>query len=312
MKADKKKKPRGVKHRIRERRKKEERKSLLLTVGILIIIIFIFGFLINSMLNQPSTSQPANSTSEPKAAIADQLSLTYPNQTFIQTATNTLKQTGYSVDYYPSGNVTVEFYRNLPSHDYGVMLLRVHSAGHNVNGNVELALFTSEPYSSTRYVYEQLTGQIGKVEYSPDSKETYLGITPAFVRQGMKGGFKDALIIMMGCDGLAGTQMAEAFVARGAKVYISWSDLVLESRTEQATIHLLQHFLIEKQAIKQAIMETNNQVGPDPTYNSQLLYYPLEAGDYSIRNIIGSQVIVSTIVEIKHKEFSGIDYHEIT
>lgn len=292
MKAGKKQKPRGIKHKIREERKREERISLILTVGTLISIILISGFLVNSMLNQPSTSQTVSSTTEPKSAIVDQLSLTFPNQTFIQTATNTLKQAGYTVDYYPGEKVTVEFYRNLPTHGYGLIILRVHSSAtspERTEGPV--ALFTSERYDRSKHVYEQLTDQLVGVAFSQDEMKegiTYFGINPPFVTQGMNGKFQNTIIIMMGCEGLDNTLMAEAFVEKGAKVYISWNQPVSASRTDTATTHLLQHFLIEKLTLKHSVQETFKEVGFDPIYKSLLIYYPLEVGEQTIENINGN------------------------
>jgi hypothetical protein len=82
--------------------------------------------------------------------------------------------------------------------------------------------------------------------------------------------------------------MAEAFVEKGAKVYISWSQPVSASHTDTATTQLLQHFFIEKLTLKESVQETFKEVGFDPAYNSLLIYYPLEVGDYTIQNIVGS------------------------
>jgi hypothetical protein len=286
------KKPRGMKHRIREERKREERIGLAIIAAILIALIFISGFIINSLLNQPSTSQTVNSTPEPKAAIVDHLSLTCPNQTFIQTATNTLKQAGYTVDYYPGEQVTVEFYRNLPTHGYKIIILRVHSTATDIGGTESpVALFTSERVSQTKYVHEILTDQLLGVAYSEEEGKKgigYFGITPSFVTQGMKGEFQNTVIIMMGCEGLHNPSMAKAFVDRGAKVYISWSKPVSASHTDTATTHFLQHFLIEKRTVKEGIEETLKDVGADPTYESILVPYPKEAWDYTIQNIVAN------------------------
>ena len=91
--------------------------TVIFLAFILLIVVFSFYFTYN-FLNQPKNQTTNPASSQSKAAIVDQLSLTYPNQTFIETATNTLKQAGYSVDYYPGEKVTVEFYRNLPTHGY--------------------------------------------------------------------------------------------------------------------------------------------------------------------------------------------------
>jgi hypothetical protein len=90
----------------------------------------------------------------------------------------------------------------------------------------------------------------------------------------MKGTFQNTTVIMMGCEGLNNTKMAEAFIEKEAKVYIGWTSSVSASYTEQATAHLLQHLIAEKQTIRQAVDNTIEEVGPDQTYNSQLIYYP--------------------------------------
>jgi len=297
-----KKKPLRIKHKIREERKRGERLGLAIIVAILIVIILVSAFLINSMLNQPSTSQPVSSSLEPKAAIVDHLSLTYPNQTFIETATTILEQAGYQVDYYPGEQVTVEFYRNIPTHNYGLIILRVHStaAQETESGMAEtsVTLFTSKIYSQTEYVYEQLTDQIVPVTYK--SRETYyFGIKPEFITRSMKERFQDTIIVMMGCEGLRNTIMARTFIDKGAKVYISWNGAVLASYTDQATTHLLQHFLIEKRTLKEAVQQTFKDVGADPAYNSLLIYYPLEAGNYTIQNIASN--LITNTAETQHK-----------
>jgi len=279
-----KKKPSEMKHRIREDRKRKERIALAAAASITIILIS--SFLVNSMLNQPSTNQPVSSTSEHKAAIVDHLSLTCPNQTFIETATNTLKQAGYAVDCYPTEEVTVDFYRNLPAHGYKIIVLRAHSSAIVEGKKGPVSLFTSERVDRTKYVYEQLTDQLVEVAFSREEKEkgiTYFGIFPPFVTQSMKGRFQNTIIIMMGCEGLDNPLMAKAFVEKGARVYISWNQQVSAGHTDLATTHLLQHLLIEKRTVKQAIQETYKEVGPDPAYNSLLIAYPIEALDYTIK-----------------------------
>jgi hypothetical protein len=271
-----KKKPRGIKQKIREEKERERRLGLrIVTAVILAIIISISGFMVNSMLNQPSTNQATSS--EPRAAIVDHLSLTAPNPPFIENATNTLKQAGYIVDYYPGEQVTVGFYRNLPTHGYGIIILRVHSTG--IYGQ----LFTSEPYSTTKYVEEQLNDRVLKFSFNGETP-FYFGISPLFVKYSMDGNFQNTAIIMMGCDGLKNPDMAQAFIDKGAKVYISWSESVLASHTDQATAHLLRHLILKRQTIKQAVDNTMQEVGSDPEYNSLLVFYPSQVGEQTIEN----------------------------
>jgi len=282
MKSNKRQKPEGMKHRVRAEKKREERIALTVTVALLIAIIFVSGLLIPPMLKQPSTNSPSVS----KVAIVDHLSLTYSNQTFVETTTNTLKQAGYAVDYYRGEEVTVEFYRNLPAHNYAIIILRVHSSATQSTGSeAPVTLFTSERVSTTKHVYEQMTDQLMWVSYSGEEKEKgieYFGISPLFVTQSMRGRFQNTVIIMMGCEGLENSLMAKAFVEKGAKVYISWDGSVSASHTDTATTHLLQHFLIERRTVDESLLETFKEVGSDPVYESLLDYYPVEACDYAI------------------------------
>jgi hypothetical protein len=284
------KKPKGTKARVQASKKRLAYIGTAITVAILVVIIVISCFLVHSYLN-PTPNQTSNQPSQPKAAIVDHLSLTAPNQTFIQTATNTLKQAGYTVDYYPGKEVTVEFYRNLPTHGYGLIILRAHSSATNPNATEgPVTLFTSERYDRNKYVYEQLSDQLVLVAFSQDEMEKgirYFGINPPFISQSMKGRFHNTLIIMMGCEGLDNPFMAMAFVEKGAKVYISWSDVVLASHTDLTTTHLLQHFLIEKRTLKEAVRETFKEVGSDPASKSLLIYYPLGVGEQTIDDITG-------------------------
>jgi len=228
-------------------------------------------------------------SSEPevyKVALVDHLSLTFPNQSFIDTTTEILEQAGYTVDYYPGEEVTVEFYRNLPTHGYRLIILRVHSSATELQGEefVEspVALFTSESYSQTEYVYEQLTSHLVVAYYPMPEPSYYFAIWPEFITANTEGRFQNTVIAMMGCEGLTNTKMAEAFMEKGAKAYISWSQSVSDNYADQATIYLLQHLLTENQTIEQAVENTMEEIGPDPVYNSLLIYYPISSGNYTI------------------------------
>jgi len=274
-----------MKHKLREEKKSEQRIGLAVTITILIMLIVVSGFFINSMLNQPSTNQATSDQSQPRAAIVDQLSLTIPNTAFIETATNTLKQAGYEVDYYPGEKVTVEFYRNLATHNYEIIILRVHSALRK-GTEPPVALFTSESYSQYRYVPEQLAEKLTIVHYDLGGEEQlFFGIVPNFVKSSMNGRFQNSIIIMMGCNGLTYTDMASAFVERGAKVYIGWDLEVSASQTDQATTELLHHLLVKKQTIRQAVVETMEEVESDTVRKSQLIAYPKETWEYTIQTI---------------------------
>ncbi|MCJ7423093.1 hypothetical protein MUP01_02345, partial [Candidatus Bathyarchaeota archaeon] len=105
----------------------------------------------------------------------------------------------------------------------------------------------------------------------------YFELGPLFIASCTKGEFNGTFVVMMGCEGLSNTWMARVFVDKGAKAYVSWNGSVSSSHTDQSTITLLQHLILEKQTIRQAVENTMIEVGPDPTYDSELTCYPLEA-----------------------------------
>jgi len=274
-----KKKPSGTKAQVKSMKEKERRTATAIFLAFILLIVVLSAYFTYTFLNQPQ-NQPANPmSSQLKAAIVDQLSLTFPNQSFIETATSTLERAGYNVDYYPGEMVTVDFYKSLAAHEYSLVILRAHSALQQED-KPPVTLFTSEVYSRTKYVNEQLTDQLWEGELGAGFVEghTYFAISPGFVQHGIGGRFRDTVIIAMGCNGLTYTDMAEAFRMKGAKAYISWNGSVSASHTDQATTLLLQHLVTTNETIEWAVDNTMKETGPDPTCNSQLSYYPSEAG----------------------------------
>lgn len=213
-----------------------------------------------------------NLSQPPKAALVDQLSLTFPNQSFIDNTTEILEQAGYTVDYYPGEEVTVDFFRDLPPHHYDVVILRVHS-GRPLLANETLgddvALFSGELYDPEKYVEEEKAGLLGSAHYSYTNL-SYFAITSSFVVSGMEGKFKDSTVILMGCDGFRSNTMARAFAGKGVDAFIGWTEPVSASYTDAVTESLLKHLLIEKLPLPEAMVKTKAEVEPDQTYGSQL------------------------------------------
>ena len=205
-----------------------------------------------------------------RAVIVDQLSASMPNPIFVEKATNLLMHANFTVDYYPSEAVTVDFYRNLPTLGYDLIILRAHSTVANSTG--KFLIFTSEQYSKNKYQYEQLTDRVGHVKVRENSTG-YFGIYPSFVTSSMKGNFRDAIVVMMGCGGTLYASMAEAFIEKGARVYFGWDERVDIGHSDTATLCLLNHLIIQNETIGEAVDNTMKEVGSDPTYDSNFLCY---------------------------------------
>jgi len=282
------------------RRKPRKRSRKRLAYGVIVVAFILACFLAYSSLH----------SSSPKVTIVDHLSF-FPeqqNQAFVNACINILEERELTWAYHKGEKVTVNFYRNLPSYGTSLIILRVHSAIMKTpEGTISiLGLFTSESCTAEtakKYADDVSHDRLVNATF-PTGGEGYFGIVPKFVEESMKGEFKDSIIIMMGCEGLGYNNtrtgerityndMAEAFIKKGAKVYISWDGPVSINHTDQATVHLLQSLILHKRTIQWAVAETREEIGPDPTYNSTLQYYPNtpEVGNYTIPNLKSSLIM---------------------
>ncbi len=209
------------------------------------------------------------------AAIIDQLSLTLPNAGFQKSATDTMEEAGYAVDYYSGEEVTVDFYRDLPLRHYDLLVMRVHSgiqrdkSTHTLKPEEGTGLFTNEPYDPAKYRQEQTQGALIRASYTDDGPK-YFGITPGFVESTMRGRFNRTRVILMGCEGLITNRTAEAFLRKGASAFVSWSDTVTASHTDAATQSLLERLLHDGLSAADAVSATATEMGPDPETGAEL------------------------------------------
>jgi len=273
----------------KSRRRNISLKSRLLGVSFAFLLLLI-TYSASPYLSEP-TYTAVTDKSQLKAAIVDQLSLTFPNQAFVEEAMEMLRQAGFVVDYYEGKEVTVDFYyRRLASRGYAIIVMRTHSAIAMTSGGIRFeefsGLFTSENYSTITHIFSQLSDELKRGRMSKDGKE-YFVVTPEFIKSSINGRFPNTLIILMGCSSIRDTIMADAFVSKGALALIGWNDLVTAFHTDEATLSLLQHLIKEENTIDKAVNETMHHVGPDPVYEAVLRYYPAETGNLTIQNIKG-------------------------
>jgi len=216
------------------------------------------------------------------AAIVDQLSSLQENEQFIADVTKELEDYGFEVDLFQGTNITVEFYRQLPTRGYKVIIFRAHSGILEQDGEVMLrtVLFTNEEYSESAYALEQVYEQLVMGRAGAGFPMMF-GITPKFVRAqsvvgqatDMEGRFDDTVIIMMGCSGIALPDLAEAFIDKGASVYLAWDRSVELYYVDNATPYLIHQLCSEKLSIEEAVEDTMAAKGPDPNYGAELECY---------------------------------------
>jgi len=186
-----------------------------------------------------------------------------------------LEGCGYQVDSFLGEEVTVEWLRKMGS--YRVVVLRVHSTCNN--GMVWL--FTGERYSPEKYVLEQLADEVHKARPSLEAEHVF-AVGSDFIRHFMKDRFSGALVVLMGCDGLTGTDLAEAFVEEGASAYVSWDGPVSLEHTDEAFLCLLEAMTVQRLPLGEAVGYANDLVGVDPEYNSTIAFYPATSADVKI------------------------------
>jgi hypothetical protein len=250
-----------------------------LIVAVILIVIVIGAASLNftwfASIPSPTLNSPSTKTVGFNAAIIDQVSADLPNTPFVNEAEQTLTSAGLGVKYFPTADVTVDFYKRLPSLGYRLIVWRVHSAISNHGG---IAPFTSEPYDASKYGVEQLTGSLVEVtaSLSGDTGPYYFGIGSQFVTGDMEGNFGGAIIILSSCNGLIDHIFADALIQRGASTVISWNNLVSITHTDMAASALLKA-LVQGSTVSQAVKVAMDTVGPDPTYGSVLGFYPLDS-----------------------------------
>jgi hypothetical protein len=263
---------------------------LLIALGIVGVVAFIRI----QPMGWPFPDHAGNAT----AAIIDQLSSLQENDDFIGNVTRELEDYGFEVDLYQGNNVTVDFYRQLPTYGYKLIIFRAHSGILEQDGEVipRTVLFTNEEYTESRYALEQVYEQLvmgGACQGCP----MMFGITPEFVRAqsvvgqatDMDGRFDDTVVIMMGCSGIAMDDMARAFVDKGASVYLAWDRSVELYYVDNATPYLMNQLCSEELTIREAVANTMDFVGPDPNYGAELKCYYDPAshnGDKTLEELI--------------------------
>lgn len=253
------------------RKRKILDKKLIFSTGIIAVIVL--GLVFYKVFFQ--TSEIKFSL---KAAIIDQLGKDFPNSTFSNNVTALLESVGFNVSYHKSENITVNFYKGLAKSNYGIIILRAHSALRNQTPPV-VDLFTSEEYTNSTDVHydDRRKGLLAVGKYYWNPNMSYFAVKPEFIEE-LDSPFPNSIVIAMGCWSLKPgcEQMANAFIKKGAKAYIGWTDMVYPQDTDNETVKLLKLLLDEDKPLGYAIDNTKNytcQFGGQ-TVTTHLDFYP--------------------------------------
>jgi len=234
--------------------------TILATVVVLVSVFSTLAFVEN---------QTTLDDGMPKAAIIDQLYDEIPNLDFQQNVTEYFKTAGYEVDLYNTKEITVDFYKELPSMDYEFIVIRSHATANLTKFSSE-GLFTGEIYSSKKHSADQLSGHIGKaipfrgevikeIGLENLANQTYFVIGSKFVDEKMVGEFPGSVIILAGCYTTKSDNLSQSLLDRGASVVVGWDNTVLSSQNDKVILVLLEKMLVNGEAVPEAVSSVTNE-----------------------------------------------------
>ncbi len=257
------------------KRRKTRKSHKFSKIGLVIVIFALIVVVAYFASSQPTNP---NNDGELKAAILDSLYIMDENPDFLFKANQTLSNAGFKVDIYLAENVTVELFKELPSLNYKIIILRVHTAWEsNPQELSTIAFFTGTPYNNFGYLTEQLLLEVreGTIEGYPTH---FFAVTQNLI-QVSQGYFPDSIIIVDSCYGLNSDSMAQAFIEKGASVYIGWDKGVLSRYSDNATLILIDN-LLNDMTVEEAVNPDNTP--RDIRFGSILSYYPDDKGDMKL------------------------------
>ncbi len=273
------------------------------------IVAVAFSVMITiSMQENFSENETYSYDGPPRAAIIDQLHDDIPSIYFQDRATELLETAGYEVELFTTKQLTVDFYKSLPSMNYEYIVFRTHAIGNegpDASGKEPVSLFTGEKYRDDKYITEQLSGQISKgapymrsvLDVSADLSELtnsnntsieidvtasfqvvddsnpYFLIGSKYVDEIMEGRFHDSVLVLGGCSTLSSPTLAKSLINRGASSVIGWDNLVGSINNDNTILEFLENHLINEMEIEDAVEAAMNKVPKVSQYNATFSYY---------------------------------------
>jgi len=230
-------------------------------------VIGVAAALIVSLNVQEESPEPeiSNLVENPikKAAIIDQLHDELPNEDWQEKAKELLEQGGYEqIDLFTTEDITVGFYKELPSMDYEFIVARTHSLAIKEKGKQSVWIFTGEKYTEDKYIQEQLSGQVSRgvpfltgsaIDREQAEKQRLFIIGSKFVDEEMIGTFDGTTFVLGGCDTMSYPYMAKSLVNRGASSVVGWYGLVSLFDNDRVTLKVLEEILINGQLPDDAV-----------------------------------------------------------
>jgi len=259
-------------------RYKTHKKLKLVAVAIIVLAslsyVGDFGGLLGNNLSPVNvcagTPQPSVSHSSAKrAALVDGLSSIYPHPQFVREIKTIMNKTGYSFDYFSEGAATLDFFFDLPNQGYSIIILRVEGVNIRVGDASPVAFATSDQYAGSQRISDQMRNDLGVIQANG---HTYFAMTPKAISELMCGQFPGTTVLVMSCNSLSDSSLAQAFIDKGAKSFVGWNGsitIVHDDRVFTAVTALLTMGVQAGSAARYA----SNLFGADPIWGGLLSTY---------------------------------------
>jgi len=255
----------GQKKRRKAKVRKRNLKIILLVTSFVITVlgaILYFSFL--------SPLQVGSATHD--AAIIDGLSEDFPNPKLINDMKHLLEKAGYRVTIFNSSDVSVEFFRELPTMGYSLIIMRVH--GGRIQQPMGLFIGSgifAEPFDEKKYEREYLSGYLLKGITYVGGKE-YFVITPDYVREKFEGRFPNSIVVILSCYSAWDRVLASAFFDKGASAFVGIDKKADLSYLDRLGLEFVKHFT-QGSDIEEAVEKVMETVGPDPDTGAKFVCY---------------------------------------
>jgi len=261
------------------------KKQSIWKIFFLVIIVAVTSAIITINL-QPDNIQIENQSfdEKPRAAIIDQLHNEKPNKNYQQNVTKFLETAGYKVDLYTTGDITVDFYKILPSLNYEYIVIRTHSLG---IGEVEesSSLFTGELHNNYDHIEEQYSRIISHgVPFLPREidelggfdafqNKTFFVVGSKFIDELMIGTFPKSKIILAGCETTQGEHLVKSLLLRGASEVVGWDGLISSRQNDEVILKVLEETLVNGIELEDAVESVMQQYEQKLLTDTALSYY---------------------------------------
>lgn len=265
------------------------RKNIYIIISIITILLIIITLLyLQWQYPSPLTTSTTtiHSPQINRVLIYDSLAREYPNTTVINVLRNTFKEYGYEIDIYIGKNATLDPLFNIDK--YSIIILRAHGAYNSdplINKPLGSYIYTGVYIDEAIKIYGK--DYVDKMLNSnmivlgvippPGTKLTkelierlpkYVVVSPLFFDKNIKR-LPESIIVFTGCYGFDDTILAEIFVKKGAKAYISFKGNVTWPHGD-AVLDTLMRIYLTTHDISKAYYSLKNMLIMDPITGAEL------------------------------------------